>query len=73
MEKIRSFAVLSNARSSRPTTAGDIVYKCTRGDYGAAAQDSRMSGIRYISVTFERDGNYPFFTIARDDIQEIIT
>jgi len=70
MESVKSFIIINNSRSSRPTSVGDIVYKCMQGDYGVASQDSRMMGVRFISVTYDKDGDYPFFTIAYDDIQE---
>lgn len=71
MKGVESFIVLNNSRSSRPTSVGDIIYKCVQGDFGVASQDSRMMGARFISVTYEKDGDYPFFTIAYDDIQKV--
>ena len=74
LEKVsvaQSFTVISNHRSSIPISIGDIVYKCTKSDHGVARHDSRISGIKFISVTLSESGNYPFFTIAIEDIQEV--
>lgn len=49
---------------------GDIVYECC-GDYGLAAMDSRMTGIRHISVTREKTGAGPYFTIPYSDLREV--
>lgn len=71
MESIKSFTILRNSRSSTPTSIGDVVYKCIKGDYGSASQDTRMTGIRFISLTYDENGGYPFFTIPFDDVTEI--
>ena len=70
VSEVKSFIVLNNSRSSKPTSVGDIIYKCVQCDFGVASQDSRMMGAQFISVTYDKDGDYPFFTIAYDDIQE---
>lgn len=50
---------------------GDVVFQCIRYDYGCANDDTRMLGIKHISLTLKRDGDYPFFTCPVTDLEEI--
>lgn len=50
---------------------GDIVYQCTKHDYGLADEDTHFSGIVHISVTLDENGDYPFFTVPIHNLEEI--
>jgi len=43
--------------------ADSIVYDCHYADYGCANDDTRMFKEKYVSVTNNADGSYPFFTV----------
>ena len=66
--KTKSFKTLVD-RFEYP--AGTVVYECVNYDYGCASEDTRETGIRHISVTESPTGDYPFFTIAVDDLESI--
>ena len=51
--------------------AGTIVFDLASYDYGLASDDTRQTGIEHVSVTLNEDGDYPSFTVAKADIQEI--
>jgi hypothetical protein len=48
--------------------SGETVYPCKGHDYGCASDDTAATGIEHISVTLDRAGGYPFFTIPRPDV-----
>lgn len=48
---------------------GDPVFYCRGHDYGMASDDTALTGIQHVSVTLDENGDYPFFTIPREDIQ----
>lgn len=49
----------------------DTVYQCKGYDYGTANDDTRLTGIHHVSVTLKEDGDYPFFTIPSEDLEEV--
>lgn len=49
--------------------AGETVYTQKGYDYGLARDDTNMTGIQHVSVTLNADGDYPGFTIPRDDLE----
>jgi hypothetical protein len=51
--------------------AGTIVFDCYEYDYGLSNDDSRITGIRHISVTLDSDGRYPFFTVPEYQLEKI--
>jgi len=51
--------------------AGTIVYPCNMPDYGCAGDDSRTSGDEHISVTLDKNGGYPFFTVPYNDLEQV--
>jgi len=53
--------------------AGDTVYLLRLSDYGSAGDDTRLTGIEHVSVTLNKDGDYPFFTVPRDHLEPITT
>jgi hypothetical protein len=50
----------------RAFKTGETVFKLEASDYGCAADDLRMGGIKTIACTFDPGGEYPFFTIPVD-------
>ena len=67
------YRLLRDATTEKTAVAGTIVYPCARCDYGLAEDDTRMTGIRHISVTLSPDGGYPFFTVPEDSIERVET
>lgn len=49
---------------------GDTVYRAKGHDYGCASDDTHMTGIEHISVTLDRAGGYPFFTIPITSLEQ---
>lgn len=50
--------------------AGTTVYRCSKPDYGLANDDCRATGEKHISVTLDKDGDYPFFTVPVSQLKE---
>jgi hypothetical protein len=50
---------------------GTIVYDCHKHDYGCVSDDERMTGLPHIAVTQNEDGDYPFFTVATQELELI--
>lgn len=51
--------------------AGSVVYPIRGHDYGSASDDTAVTGIPHCSVTLDRAGGYPYFTIPVQDIEQI--
>jgi hypothetical protein len=51
--------------------AGDTVYKARSYDYGLASDDTRMTGVRHVSVTLQPNGGYPTFTCPEHLLEPI--
>lgn len=67
---VQAYKILSDS-SVGSAKAGEIVFSLSGYDYGLASDDTNMTGIEHISVTRNRKGNYPSFTIPRDKLQPI--
>jgi hypothetical protein len=67
--KIAAFKMLIDSAIEPKAKMGTTVYKCRGYDYGLASDDTRMTGIRHISVTLKSDGDYPSFTVAERDLE----
>lgn len=65
------FKVLKDSRLESSAKAGTFVYACRHADYGCASDDTRATGIEHISVTLDVNGNYPFFTMPRPDLERV--
>ena len=65
------YKIIREDRAAFPVEIGEVVYKSEKYDYGLASDDTRTTGIDYVSVTFKEDGYYPFFTIPRQDLEEL--
>lgn len=50
---------------------GTLVYDSAKYDYGCSSDDTRITGVKHISVTFKENGDYPFFTIPKYILEEI--
>ena len=64
-----AFRMIRDSHLQKRTTAGTIVYKCLDHDYGLAKNDSRKTGIEHISVTLNKYGEGPFFTVPVRDLE----
>lgn len=42
---------------------GDVVHRCRKHDYGLANDDTHHTGELHFSMTDQKDGGYPFFTV----------
>ena len=71
LRKMKKYEVLSKVSHAANVNIGDVVFDCTMFDYGLSSDDTRMLGIEHISVTYNEDGSYPFFTIPVKDLREI--
>lgn len=68
----KAYKVLkADGAADKTIVAGDTVYYCTGHDYGIAADDTRRLGVHHVSMTRDPSGDYPFFTIPRQDLEEI--
>jgi len=65
------FRLLAETRLRPDLKVGDIVYDLMKYDYGLAGDDTRMTGVKHISVTTNPDGDYPSFTIPLKDVEQI--
>ena len=65
------YKITKSGTNSGNFPAGTIVYDLRGHDYGIASDDTRMSGIEHVSVTLDPDGNYPSFTVVKDDLEKI--
>lgn len=68
---IRQYLLLSDSTIEPSAKQGMTVYKCAKHDYGCASDDTRVTGVQHISVTFKEDGDYPFFTHPLHLLQEV--
>ena len=50
---------------------GDVVYALHKYDYGLASDDTRATGVDHISVSKSPEGDYPSWTIAERDLEEV--
>lgn len=53
------------------TDDGQTVYELIHYDYGLASDDTRFTGVEYVSVTLDESGDYPSFTIPKHELKEI--
>lgn len=51
--------------------SGTEVYKTRKHDFGLARDDTNNTGQEHISVTLNKDGDYPFFTIPVHKLKEV--
>jgi hypothetical protein len=50
---------------------GDVVYRAAKPDYGCASDDEHHWKMPFLSVTFDRGGDYPFFTIPLHNLEKV--
>jgi hypothetical protein len=67
----RQYLLLSDSKIEPSAKEGMKVYAAVMHDYGLASDDTRITGVHHISVTFKEDGDYPFFTHPLHLLQEI--
>lgn len=68
---VKAYKVLRDSKIELAATKGTTVYEQAGYDYGLAYDDTRVTGVKHISVTLNSDGSYPGFTIPLDDLEEI--
>jgi hypothetical protein len=68
---LSAYLVLRADRASSLVEVGATVYRFEMPDYGCAADDTRLLGFEHVAVTFDPDGDYPFFTIPLADLEQI--
>lgn len=65
---IRKFKLLS---SRFENLEGTTVYLCQKSDYGLCRDDEWATGEQHLAVTLKSDGDYPFFTVPRNALEEL--
>jgi hypothetical protein len=68
---VPQWTVIRADRAASPVQPGATVYRCRGWDYGCANEDTRRLGLEHIAVTLEPTGDYPFFTIPREDLADL--
>lgn len=71
--KPKAYKMLRDSTVNPSVKAGDSVYDIKGWDYGCANDDTRMTGVEHTSVTLKDDGDYPFFTVLKRDLEPIPT
>ncbi len=66
-----AYRMLKDSKLEPEAKAGSTVYSIRGYDYGLASDDTRMTGIKHVSVTLNPDGEYPSFTIPEADLEKI--
>lgn len=61
----------TNSKLEPKAVAGTLVYDICGWDYGLAKDDTRMTGVEHVSVTLNDNGEPPFFTVPRSDIEPV--
>lgn len=68
---LKCYQVIRADRAAVEVSVGQIVFNCKLPDYGTASGDTRHTGIPYTSMTKDKKGGYPFFTIPSEDLREV--
>lgn len=63
---------LDHLSSENQAKIGDKVYRGRNHDFGLARDDTRATGEEYISVTLDKNGEYPYFTVPVRLLGEVI-
>lgn len=69
VDRIGPYVVLVDSGLEPKARAGTVVFRPKGWDYGAANDDTRVTGVEHISVTLSSSGDYPFFTIPKRDLR----
>lgn len=69
MSERKSYRIKGPNAGGHPV--GTICYAQAGHDYGLANDDTRWTGHKHVSVTLDRDGGYPGFTIREDYLEEV--
>jgi len=69
MRRPDRYIMLADSAINKNVKAGDIVYDCAGHDYGVSNDDTRFTGVKHVSVTINKDGNYPFFTVPESSLK----
>jgi hypothetical protein len=57
--------------ASDEAALNEVVFTCLKHDYGVAGDDTKLRGVKHVSVTFKPDGDYPFFTIPLQHLKPL--
>lgn len=68
---MKAYHLKTDAQNAAGVKAGTIAYPISGYDYGCASDDSHFTGIEHISVSLDKAGGYPFFTIPVRDLEDI--
>lgn len=69
---ISRYLVMNTAQCAEDTVkCGDHVYSCVKHDFGLAREDTIHFGYQFVSVTKNKDGDYPCFTIPLHDLIKV--
>ncbi|QGZ16364.1 hypothetical protein Hena1_02140 [Erwinia phage Hena1] len=66
---IKKYTLTQSYSTDPSAKAGIVVYRAAKHDYGLARDDTIATGIPHVSVTFNADGDYPFFTVPETILQ----
>lgn len=58
----QKYLLLSDSTIEKEAMAGTFAWKCAQYDYGSASDDTRITGVKHISLRLKPDVDYPFFT-----------
>ena len=67
----KKYRMLKDSKICAEAKAGVTVYKLLLNDYGLANDDTRLGGIKCISITLDPEGGYPFFTVPESHVEAI--
>lgn len=62
-----------NDKLPEPVSIDEVLYSCTRPDYGDASYDTELFRTPHISVTRKSDGDYPYVTMPVSCLKHIET
>jgi len=65
------YIMLKDSTIEPSVKAGQVVYRCMKYDYGLAADDTALTGVKHISVVLNPDGDYPYFTVPESDLEQV--
>lgn len=68
---MKKYKLLKDPQNARYCKAGDTVYEFTGNDFGSVRNDFCHKGLDTVSVVAHTDRDAPFFTVPREDLQEI--
>lgn len=68
---VKAFLMLADSAIEPKATKGTIVYDFIQHDYGLANDDTRMTGVKHVSVTLDKHGVGQSFTVPETALKAI--